>query len=146
MSKFSQVIAARYDELWIPPEERNADLAEEMETAALGISRQLAGPDQPGEDYRAKVGRLTRARTQADEIVSTDMLPQPPEDWKDPDDAMAEPPSWPADPDHPLNDDDYVKTLSDDQIDRLVQAYYQSPNYRTAMASFQAWEDRMHRR
>jgi len=36
------------------------------------LATQLAGPDTPGEDYLAKVGRLTNARGRAEEIV----LPQ----------------------------------------------------------------------
>lgn len=42
----------------------------QVQTADLTM--QLAGPDQPGEDYLAKLGRINNARSRAAEIVTAD--------------------------------------------------------------------------
>ena len=50
----------------------DADFAEMGETMAneiVDLAIQLEGPDQPGETYLAKVGRLNQAKMQATEIV-----------------------------------------------------------------------------
>jgi hypothetical protein len=50
------------------------------------LAGQLAGDDQPGEGYLAKAGRLTTARSQAEEIIlPQQVLPVPePETSQDP--------------------------------------------------------------
>ncbi|HRP99130.1 MAG TPA: hypothetical protein PK781_01570 [Terrimesophilobacter sp.] len=52
---------------------------EEMQTQVTELSTRLAGPDLPGEGYLEKVARLTRAKTEAEQIVRTDsgMFPEP---------------------------------------------------------------------
>lgn len=141
-SRFNEIVTARYDELGIPAEDRHPNLAEEMELAALERSRQLAGPDRPGEEYLTKVARLTAARRQAEELVISEMLPEPPEGWTDPEEGVAEPPTWPTDPTHRLNDEEYVATLSDQQIQEQLRDWRQTPEYRAAEQAHQEWEGR----
>ena len=43
------------------------------------LATELAGDDEPGEDYLAKAGRLTAARSQAEEIILTQQILLPPE-------------------------------------------------------------------
>lgn len=49
-------------------------LGEEAETEIQALSAQLAGPDQPGEEYLEKVGRLNMARLQAEEAVLQELI------------------------------------------------------------------------
>lgn len=46
-----------------------AQIGETMANEIVDLASQLEGPDQPGETYLAKVGRLNQARMQATEIV-----------------------------------------------------------------------------
>jgi hypothetical protein len=56
-------------------------LAAEIEGQVQDAEDQIAGPDLPGETYLEKVGRLTAARGQAEELVLADLLYAiPPED------------------------------------------------------------------
>jgi len=50
------------------------------------LTAELAGDDQPGEGYLAKAGRLTAARSQAEEIILPQqvLLPPEPETSQDP--------------------------------------------------------------
>jgi hypothetical protein len=43
------------------------------------LATELAGDDQPGEGYLAKAGRLTAARSQAEEIILAQQILLPPE-------------------------------------------------------------------
>jgi hypothetical protein len=43
------------------------------------LATELAGDDEPGEDYLAKAGRLTAARSQAEEIILPQQVLLPPE-------------------------------------------------------------------
>jgi hypothetical protein len=43
------------------------------------LTAELAGDDQPGEGYLAKAGRLTAARSQAEEIILPQQILLPPE-------------------------------------------------------------------
>ena len=43
------------------------------------LATELAGDDQPGEGYLAKAGRLTAARSQAEEIILPQQVLLPPE-------------------------------------------------------------------
>jgi hypothetical protein len=57
-------------------EELGAEAAERI----ADLTRAYAGPDQPGEGYMGKLGRLTVARAQATEVVNAELvLPAPPE-------------------------------------------------------------------
>jgi len=49
-------------------------LAEEIESQVQDAAETIAGPDLPGETYLGKVGRLTAARGQAEEMVLGDLL------------------------------------------------------------------------
>jgi hypothetical protein len=40
----------------------------------LGLEDDLAGPDTPGEDYLAKVGRLRNARMRAEEMALAELV------------------------------------------------------------------------
>lgn len=50
------------------------DLGEQAETQIQDLAQQLAGPDQPGEEYLQKVGRLNMARLQAEEKVLSELV------------------------------------------------------------------------
>ena len=62
---------------WLPqryatisdPDSFFSTLGQETEQQIDDLATELAGDDQPGEDYLAKAGRLTAARSQAEEIV-----------------------------------------------------------------------------
>lgn len=50
------------------------DLGEQAETQIQELAAKLAGPDQPGEEYLQKVGRLNMARLQAEEAILTELV------------------------------------------------------------------------
>ena len=56
------------------PEAFFRELGEQVETQVQEVMLSLAGPDQPGEQYLQKVGRLNMARLQAEEVVLTDLV------------------------------------------------------------------------
>ena len=56
------------------PEQYFEELGEQMLSQVDGLSVQLAGPDPAGETYLEKVGRLTMAKRQAEEIVLADLV------------------------------------------------------------------------
>lgn len=80
-------MARSHWERWLP--QRYATITDpDSFFSALGLetSRQidelateLAGDDQPGEGYLAKAGRLTGARSQAEEIILPQQVLLPPE-------------------------------------------------------------------
>src|SRR5689334_15124896 len=65
---------------WLPqryatisdPDSFFSTLGQETELQIDDLAAELAGDDQPGEDYLAKAGRLTAARSRAEEVI----LPQ----------------------------------------------------------------------
>src|SRR5579875_2147938 len=57
------------------------------------LTTELAGDDQPGEDYLAKAGRLTAARSQAEEIILPQQVLPPPEPGASEDPEENDPPS-----------------------------------------------------
>lgn len=62
------------------PETFFSQMGERASDQIRELQVQLAGPDTRGEDYMAKVGRLTNARMRAEEIVlSEEVLAAPPE-------------------------------------------------------------------
>jgi hypothetical protein len=79
---------------WLPqqyatisdPDSFFSTLGQETEQQIGDLATELAGDDQPGEDYLAKAGRLTAARSQAEEIIlPQQILPAPePETSEDP--------------------------------------------------------------
>ena len=64
------------------------------------LTPELAGDDQPGEDYQAKAGRLTAARSRAEEIMLPQQILLAPEPQTSEDPEDSEPP--PASPALPL--------------------------------------------
>lgn len=70
------------------------DQAAEAQQQIQQVADALAGPDQPGETYLGKLGRLTAAQHAATELVMGEMLEQP-----DPMDVSypQSPPETPAD-------------------------------------------------
>lgn len=55
----------------------------EVQEDITTLTRQLAGPDLPGESYMEKVGRLNSAKSQATEIVLADLpVPVDEYEWK----------------------------------------------------------------
>ncbi|MCA1679745.1 MAG: TnpV protein [Actinobacteria bacterium] len=67
------------------------DLGEQAETQIQELAARLAGPDQPGEEYLQKVGRLNMARLQAEEAVLADLvwISGPEEEEESPDPTTA---------------------------------------------------------
>jgi hypothetical protein len=50
------------------------ELGEQAETQIQQLAERLAGPDQPGEEYLQKVGRLNMARLQAEEAILAELV------------------------------------------------------------------------
>jgi hypothetical protein len=70
---WSRVAPIRYAAL-PSPEEFFQDLGEQVLSQVDDLSRQIAGADPVGETYLEKVGRLTMAKRQAEEIVLADLV------------------------------------------------------------------------
>ncbi|MFI6827539.1 hypothetical protein ACIBG5_10600 [Kribbella sp. NPDC050241] len=56
------------------PAEYFRDLGEQIQDQVVDLTPQLAGPDQPGEGFMAKTGRLNAARARAEELVLSELL------------------------------------------------------------------------
>ncbi|MBP2376487.1 hypothetical protein JOF46_004476 [Paeniglutamicibacter psychrophenolicus] len=93
--KFAQnawkTLAPSQYELIVDPEAWFTNLGEEAENSVDSLQVQIAGPDSPGETYLEKVGRLTGAKMQAEEIVRAEMLTPQPEDLEEEPDEDEEP-------------------------------------------------------
>ena len=97
------LMAQRHWAQWLPqryatisePDSYFSTLGQEAETQIEELTLDLAGDDQPGEQYLAKAGRLTAARSRAEEIVLPQrVLPAPePQTSQDPEDSSQPPPS-----------------------------------------------------
>lgn len=61
------------------PQEHFEALGVEVASRIVDLSMQLEGPDLPGEEYLAKVGRLNAVKKQAEELVLTHLVWLPPE-------------------------------------------------------------------
>jgi hypothetical protein len=111
-------MARRHWVRWLPhryaaisdPDSFFSSLGEETASRIADLSIELAGADQPGEEYLVKVGRLNMARLQAEELVLPELilLPPEPEAGQDPDqpESRPEPGERPfsVDRNHPLWD------------------------------------------
>jgi len=72
---------------WLPrryatiedPDSFFSTLGQETARQIDELTAELAGDDQPGEGYLAKAGRLTAARSQAEEIILPQQVLLPPE-------------------------------------------------------------------
>jgi hypothetical protein len=77
------------------------NLGQEVAQRIADLTTQLAGPDQPGETYLDKVGRINEAAMRAREIVLTEWVLLEPEPGTDP----AEPLSPAAQQTHSVDSD-----------------------------------------
>ena len=76
MSHYQQFLPDQY--ATIPdPAAYFSTLGQEIETQVNDLTTRLAGPDQLGEGYLEKVGRLNMAKLQAEETVLADYLVLP---------------------------------------------------------------------
>jgi len=97
------LMAQRHWAQWLPqryatisePDSYFSTLGQEAARQIEDLTLELAGDDQPGEEYLAKAGRLTAARSRAEEIVLPQrVLPAPePETSEDPADSIPLPAS-----------------------------------------------------
>lgn len=85
--KFAQnawkTLAPSQYESIVDPETWFTNLGQEAENSVDSLQVQIAGHDTPGETYLEKVGRLTGAKMQAEEIVRAEMLTPQPEDLEE---------------------------------------------------------------
>jgi hypothetical protein len=86
-------------------------LAEQAQEQIAQLTDALAGPDQPGETYLAKLGRLTQAQHAATEKVTREFLLSPP------------PPNWPDSdaPSPPTPDPSMLPETSDDWTEAMAE-------------------------
>lgn len=73
------------------PEAYFSTLGQEIETQVNELTTRLAGPDQLGDGYLEKVGRLNMAKLQAEETVLADYLTPPEPNQDDEDDLDSDP-------------------------------------------------------
>jgi hypothetical protein len=81
------------------PEEFFTGLGEQAMEMVAELEARIAGPDQPGEGYLGKVGRLNAARNQAEEIARAEILAppeteEPDEEDEDPEDPQSNLLAW----------------------------------------------------
>ncbi len=90
MSHYQQVLPDQY--ATIPdPEAYFSTLGQEIETQVNDLTTRLAGPDQLGDGYLEKVGRLNMAKLQAEETVLADYLVLPEPNQDDEEDLNSDP-------------------------------------------------------
>ena len=97
------VMAQRHWEQWLPqryatisePDSYFSTLGQEVAQRIEELTLELAGDDRPGEEYLAKAGRLTAARSRAEEIVLPErvLLAPEPESSESPEDSSPLPAS-----------------------------------------------------
>ena len=97
------LMAQRHWAQWLPqryatisePDSYFSTLGQEVAKQIEDLTLELAGDDRPGEEYLAKAGRLTAARSRAEEIVLPErvLLAPEPETSEDPEDSSPLPPS-----------------------------------------------------
>ena len=97
------LMAQRHWEQWLPqryatisePDSYFSTLGQEVAQQIEELTLDLAGDDQPGEEYLAKAGRLTAARSRAEEIVMPErvLLAPEPESSESPEDSSPLPAS-----------------------------------------------------
>ena len=99
------LMAQRHWAQWLPqryatisePDSYFSTLGQEVTQQIEELTLELAGGDQPGEEYLAKAGRLTAARSRAEEIVLPErvLLTPEPETSESSGDS-SQPPASPA--------------------------------------------------
>jgi hypothetical protein len=97
------LMAQRHWAHWLPqryamisePDSYFSTLGQDVAQRIEELTLELAGDDQPGEEYLAKAGRLTAARSRAEQIVLPErvLLAPEPETSEDPEDGSQPPPS-----------------------------------------------------
>ena len=97
------LMAQRHWAQWLPqryatisePDSYFSTLGQEVAQQIEELTLDLAGDDQPGEEYLAKAGRLTAARSRAEEIVLPErvLLAPEPETSESPEDSSPLPAS-----------------------------------------------------
>jgi hypothetical protein len=97
------LMAQRHWAQWLPqryatisePDSYFSTLGLEVTQRIEELTLELAGDDRPGEEYLAKAGRLTAARSRAEEIVLPEriLLTPEPETGEDLEDDSPPPPS-----------------------------------------------------
>jgi hypothetical protein len=99
------LMAQRHWAQWLPqryatisePDSYFSTLGQEVAQQIEELTLDLAGDDQPGEEYLAKAGRLTAARSRAEEIVLPERVLPAPEPGTSEDRAdSSQPPASPA--------------------------------------------------
>ena len=73
------------------PNQHFSTLGREAQDQIADLTTQLVGPDEPGESFEHKVGRLNSAKMRAEEIVAADLLTPPREQWDPTNDPGDEP-------------------------------------------------------
>ena len=73
MSHCAKTDPARYAAI-VDPETFFGELGEQAESQIQELAQRLAGPDEPGEEYLQKAGRLNMARLQAEEAVLSELV------------------------------------------------------------------------
>jgi hypothetical protein len=73
MTYYRDHLPTRYAELE-NPDEYFRELGEQIQDQVTDLTPELAGPDEPGEGFLAKTGRLNAARKRAEELVLNDLL------------------------------------------------------------------------
>lgn len=73
MSHWAKTDPDRYAAI-ADPQTFFGELGEQAESQIQELAQRLAGPDQPGEEYLQKAGRLNMARLQAEEAVLSELV------------------------------------------------------------------------
>jgi hypothetical protein len=85
MNRYGEMARSHW-QAWLPqrystisdPDSFFSAIGEEAERQIDELADQIAGPGQPGEGYLERAGRLTAARSQAEEIILPQaVLPEP---------------------------------------------------------------------
>lgn len=90
MTYYRDHMPTRYAEIE-NPEGYFQDLGAQIQDQVIDLTPELEGPDQPGEGFLAKTGRLNAARNRAEELVLHELLySQKPENEPDLEEETAE--------------------------------------------------------
>jgi hypothetical protein len=87
MNRYGEMARSHW-QAWLPqryaaisdPDSFFSAIGEEAQSQIDELTGQLAGPGQPGESYLERAGKLTAARSQAEEIILPQTVLAEPED------------------------------------------------------------------
>ena len=90
MNRYGEMARSHW-QAWLPdryaaisdPDSFFSAIGEEAERQIDELADQLAGPGQPGEGYLERAGKLTAARSRAEEIILPQTVLPEPEDTQD---------------------------------------------------------------